>query len=75
MFGSITLSFVCLEAVYAAASDQMLSLETEFGAGVADSDANRDLIAIVKTRTRKRKEALRGGGRNWQTRGSISCES
>lgn len=75
MFGSIPLSFVHLEAVYAVASDQILSLEIEFGSEVANSDANRDLIAIVKTRTRKRKEVLRGGGRNWQTRVSISCGS
>ena len=36
----------------------------EFGAGVADSDAKRDLPAIVKTRTRNGKEALGGDGRS-----------
>lgn len=75
MFGTIPLSFVCLEAVYAEASDQILSLEIEFGAGVANPDANKDFIAIIKTRTRKRKEVLGGGGRNWQSRVSVSCRS
>lgn len=36
----------------------------EFGAGVADSDAKRDLTAILKTRTRTGKEALGGDSRN-----------
>ena len=62
-----------METVYAEASDQILSLEIEFGAGVANSDANRDFIAIIKTRTRTKKEVLGSGGRKWQTRVSISC--
>lgn len=75
VFGSIPLSFVRLETVYVAASDQTLSLEFEFGAGVANPDVNRDLIVIITTRTKKRKEVLHGCGRNWQTRVSISCRS
>ena len=61
-----------MEAVYAEGSDHILSLEIEFGAGVANPDANRDFIAIIKTGTRK-KEVLGGGGRIWQIRVFISC--
>lgn len=58
------LSIVHLETVYTEASDQIISLEIEFGAGADNSDVSRDLIATIKTRTRNRKEGLGGGGGN-----------
>lgn len=65
MFGSIPLSLAHLETVSTEVSDQILSCEIEFGAGVADVDlrTNRDLTAIVKTRAKNGKEA-QGGGRH-----------
>lgn len=47
MFGSIPLSLAHLETGSTEVSDQILSREIEFGAGVADVDlrTNRDLTA------------------------------